>query len=86
MNTTADRDALDRLLDPVRECLTPEVAARIAALRADPATQVKLDDLADRHHAGTLTADELAEYEAIVRAGSLIAVLQAKARAVLAVG
>jgi hypothetical protein len=48
------------LLDPVRDCLTPEVAARIVALRA--------------------------EYESLVQAGNLIAVLQAKARAALAKG
>lgn len=86
MNTTAERDALDRLLDPVRDCLTPDVAARLAALRADAATQAKIDDFASRNQAGTLTPDERAEYDALVRAGNFIAVLQAKARTVLAGG
>jgi hypothetical protein len=86
MTTTLDRDALDRLLDPVRDCLTPDVAARLVALRADDTIQAKLDDFATRNQAGTLTTDERAEYEALVRAGNFIAVLQAKARVVLAGG
>jgi DNA-binding FadR family transcriptional regulator len=84
MNTTAERDALDRLLDPVRDCLTPEVAARLVALRADAAIQAKLDDFAARNQADTLSPHERAEYEALVRTGNFIAVLQAKARVVLA--
>ncbi len=83
MTTTAKTQTLDRFLDPVKNCLTPEVAARIAALRADAVTQARVDDLAERHAECQLSADELAEYDAIVRANSLIAVLQSKARAVL---
>jgi hypothetical protein len=68
----AEVDTLDRLLDPVRDCLTPEVAARIAALRADTATQERLDELAGKNAAGQLSAEERAEYEAYVRAGNPI--------------
>ena len=73
---------LDRLLDPVRDAFTPEVARAIADLRADAATQDRLDDLAERHHEGGLSPDELAEYQALVNAINLISVLQAKARTV----
>lgn len=85
---TADhrRRVLDRLLNPVRDVLTPEVARAIAGLRADSATQDRLDDLAERHHEGRLSADELAEYEALVNGINLISVLQAKARSVLVPG
>ena len=86
MSTTAELAALDRLLDPVRDCLTAEVAARIAALRADAATQDRLDELAGKNAEGTITPGERADYEALVSAGNLIAVLQAKARAALARG
>jgi hypothetical protein len=87
MNTmTAEVEALDTLLDPIRACLTPEVAARIVDLRADAVAQAQLDDLADRNAEGRLTPAERLKYEALVRAGNLIAVLQAKARAVLASG
>lgn len=74
---------LDRFLNPVRDILTPEVARAIADLRADPATQDRIEDLAHRHREGQLSADELTEYEALVGGANLIAVVQAKARSVL---
>lgn len=84
MNATLERSTLGRLLDPLRDCLTPEVAAKIAALRADAETQAKLDDFAERNGEGTLTPAERDEYRALVSAGNLIAILQAQARSVLA--
>jgi len=83
--TTAgrQRQVLDRFLNPVRDALTPEVANAIADLRADEATQQLIEDLAQRHHEGQLTPDERAEYEALVSATNVVAVLQAKARSVL---
>ncbi len=74
---------LDRLLNPVRDILTPEVARAIADLRADHVTQDRIEDLAHRHHEGQLSPEELSEYEALVNGANLIAVLQAKARSVL---
>ena len=71
---------LDRMLEPVSNCLTPEVARRLVQVRADPELQARIDDLADRCTEGTLTAEEKREYETYVRAGNLIAILQAKAR------
>jgi hypothetical protein len=80
---TQNRNVLDRLLKPVRDVLTPEVAQAIADLRADETTQARLDDLAERHHEGQLSAEELAEYRTLVSGINLISVLQAKARSVL---
>ncbi|MEI8041015.1 MAG: hypothetical protein WCL11_06380 [Verrucomicrobiota bacterium] len=71
---------LDRMLEPVGDCLTPEVAHRLLQLRADPQLQARIDELADRCTEGDLTEEEEFEYETYVRAGNLIAVLQAKAR------
>lgn len=79
----AEPPVLDQLLDPIRDCLTKEVAAKIAALRADARTQAKLDEFAEKNKEGTLTANERTQYEALVQAGAMIAVLQAKARSVL---
>jgi len=76
-------DLLDRLLDPVGRALSPEAARRLIALRADADAQAKMDDLADRANEGLLTPDERAEYESLVAATTLIAILQAKARTVL---
>lgn len=81
--TIENRHVLDRLLNPVRDVLTPEVAQAIADLRADATTQERLDDLAERHHEGQLTPDELTEYQSLVSGVNLISVLQAKARSVL---
>lgn len=81
--TTGNSTILDRFLDPVRDVLTPEVAQAILDLRADPATQDRIEDLAHRHHESQLDAEELAEYQALVSASNLVAVLQAKARSAL---
>ena len=74
----------DRLLDPVARCFTPEVAKRIADLRADPPTQARIDELAAKCREGLLTEAERREYGAYVEAIDLIGILQAKARAMLA--
>lgn len=76
--------ALEKLLDPVSRCLTPESARELAELRADPAIQARLDELAEKCTEGQLTEEESAEYETYVRALDFIAVLQSKARRVLA--
>jgi hypothetical protein len=78
----AQNTILDRFLNPIRDVLTPEVAKAIVDLRADDATQERIEDLAHRHHEGQLDAQELAEYQSIVNAANLVAVLQAKARSV----
>jgi hypothetical protein len=74
---------LDRLLDPVGRALSPEAARRLVALRADADAQAKIDDLADRANDGTLTPEERTEYESLITAANIIAVLQSKARHVL---
>lgn len=74
---------LDELFDPVSRCLTPDVARRIAGLRASPQVQQTLDDLAEKSTEGTLTDAERADYETYVRAINFIGLLQAKARAVI---
>jgi uncharacterized protein YnzC (UPF0291/DUF896 family) len=82
--TSSSSAVLDQVIDPVGQCFTPEVAKRIAALRATPAVQNRLDELADKSNEGTLTAAERDDYEALVRAINFVGVLQAKARRVVA--
>jgi len=84
MSQTRETIALDRLLDPVSRCLTPEVARQLVALRADPELQQRVDALADKCTEGQLTAEEREEYETYVRASRFVAILQAKARKLLA--
>jgi hypothetical protein len=77
-------DFLDRLLDPVGRALTPEAAKRLIALRADAAAQGRIDELAERANEGILTTEERGEYESLIAAAGVVALLQTKARAILA--
>ena len=80
MEPEVQTELLDQILDPLSRCLTPEVARRVIELRANPAAQLRMDELAEKCNNGDISPDERAEYEVYVVAGSLIAVLQAKAR------
>jgi hypothetical protein len=74
---------LDRLLDPVGRCLTPEVAQKLLELRADAELQARIEELAEKCNEGQLTSAEREEYEAYVATSNFIAILQAKARRLL---
>ena len=84
MSTVHENTALDELLDPVARCFTPEVARQIASLQADPALESRLDELARKANEGELSEREHEQYEAYVEAIDVIAVLQSKARRILA--
>jgi hypothetical protein len=83
MRAEAEISLLDRILAPVTDCLTPEAARRLVALRADPEAQQRIDELADKCTEGSLSPQERSEYEAYVAAVNVLAVLQAKARTLL---
>ena len=74
---------LDRLLAPFADCLTPEVAAKVANMQADEEIQKRINYLADRANEGLLTLQEQDEYDGYLHAIDVIAVLQAKARSQL---
>src|SRR5262249_42760725 len=78
-----DTPVLDRLHDPVAEILTPQVARKLVRLRFDSAAQAKIDHLARKCNEGELTEAERREYESYVHAIDFVAILQAKARALL---
>ena len=71
------------VLDPFMECLTPEVAARIASFQSAPMAQLRLDYLADQANEGLLTAEEQVEYESYRSVFHFVTILQSKARASL---
>jgi hypothetical protein len=75
---------LDRLISPLGDCLTPESARRILALKADPKLQAYIDDLAARHSEGQLRPGEQAEYGRYVSFSTFVAILKSKARQLLA--
>lgn len=81
--SSAETTYFDRILDPVTDCFTPQVARRLAELRADQKTQARLDLLAEKANEGQLTPEEDIEYKQSIDAIDVLAILQAKARAYL---
>jgi len=75
---------LERLLEPVSRSLNIEAARKLVQLKADAKTQARVDQLARKCNEGDLNPAERSEYETFVAAGNLIAILQAKARLILA--
>jgi hypothetical protein len=84
MSAKTPSPLLDRLVDALGQCLTPESAKRVIELKADPPTQALIDDLSERCSEGTLTAEERADYANYVSFGTFVALLKSKARQVLA--
>ena len=80
---TIDGPVLGRIIDPLARILTPEVARKLVRLRFDAKTQSEIDKLARKCNEGELSDDERREYETYVHAIDFIAILQAKARALL---
>jgi hypothetical protein len=76
-------NVLDEILEPIGNCLTPEVARRLVKLRAPPEDQRRMEELANKCDNGELSADEQAEYDTRIMAGNFIAILKAKARRLL---
>lgn len=77
---------LERLLEPVSQCLNVEAARKLIRLKADAPAQARVDELARKCNEDQLTPAERSEYERYVTAGTLIAILQAQARLLLAKG
>jgi hypothetical protein len=84
MKATQSAAVLDQLVAPLGDCLTPESARRLLALKADPKLQAHVDDLAERHSRGELAAEEQAEYGRYVSYSTFVAILKSKARQLLA--
>jgi hypothetical protein len=74
---------LTAILDPLGECMTPEVARRVIQLRASAEANIRMHLLAGKSAQGTLSEEEREEYESCVSAGTFIAILQAKARKIV---
>ena len=75
---------LDEMLEPVSRCFNVDAARALVNLRVEERTQARVDELAEKCNEGQLTPEEHSEYEAYVQASTLIGILQAKARHLLA--
>ncbi len=74
---------LDRLIAPLGDCLTPESARRLLALKPDPDLVSRIDDMATCNTEGRLTAEESAEYGRYISYATFVAILKSKARQLL---
>jgi hypothetical protein len=75
---------IDRLVQPLVECLTVEGAKRLLSIKADPQLRSRMEELAEKSTEGTLTASERQEYTSYVSFGTFIAILKSEARQLLA--
>ena len=82
MSQTQSASILDRLLEPLGDTMPVEYARKLVELRAGPADQERIDELADKCNEGLLTPEEREEYERYVQAIQVITVLQLKASVV----
>lgn len=80
----ANGSVLEQMLELVGWCLGPETARALVELRIDPKTQTRDEELARKANEGQRSPSERSEYEAYIQAGTLISILQGKARRVLA--
>ena len=84
MKSSKHASVLNQLIAPLGECLTPESARRLLALKADAALQASVAEMAARHRESLLTPDEQAEYGNYVSYSTFVAILKSKARQLLA--
>ena len=84
MNNGRGTAVLDDMLEPLSRCFGLETARALVGFRLDDRTQARVEELAEKCNEGQLTAEERNEYEAYVQASTLIGILQAKARRLLA--
>ena len=84
MANVNDVSSLERLLRPLRRELSAELAGALLHLKADTEVQARYDELAGKNTEGALSAAERAELESLVRANSILSLLKAEARALIA--
>ena len=84
MTASIDSDAFDRGTDPILQFFTVDQAKGIVQYRGNPEMHDRIEHLAAKANEGELTPQEQAEYEGYVRANKFMAILQAKARKLLA--
>jgi hypothetical protein len=73
-------NALEKLLRPLSRELSLELARALARIRADPETQARYEQLAEKNTEGQLSPEERAELESLVRANTLLGIVKAEAQ------
>ena len=86
MAADSTQTVFERVLTAVGQCLDRQSAEALLRLRAETEMQGRIEELADKCTEGRLTPEERDEYDALIRVGNFVAILQAKARRLLAEG
>jgi hypothetical protein len=76
MESTSPMTALNRMLDPLSDCLNAEAARRIVALRIAPDIQARIEELAERCNEGQLTEAERVEYDGYVEGAEIVSLIK----------
>jgi hypothetical protein len=84
MSRILDTPVLERMLEPVTRSLNVAAAKKLVRLKADAKVQARVAKLARKCNEGELTPEEAAEYDRYIAFGDFVAILQAKARLLLA--
>jgi hypothetical protein len=74
---------LARVIEADQSEMTPDVARYLLSMRLPRADSDRLDELSAKARAGTLTDQEAAELDSYLHIGSLLAVMQSRARRLL---
>ena len=81
MNQAIDT-TLERFVDHLVRGFTPELARHFTELpQPDAEFQARLDELADKANEGTLSGDEVREYDTYIELMDFVALMRLKARA-----
>jgi hypothetical protein len=83
MGTPSSTPVLDEILKPVTQCLTLDNARKILHYRPNRKVEARIRKLARKCNEGELTPEERAEYETYVFAGEFVALIRAKAQALV---
>ena len=83
MKTNGDIAGLERLLRPLSQGLTTELARALVDLTADEETQARYDALAEKKNQGEITPREEEELESLVCGSTFLGLLKLEAQLVL---
>jgi hypothetical protein len=83
MSATSEIAILARIFDKDDTPMSPEMARGILAMNFPEEDRKRMDELAEKARAGTLTSEERSEAENYARAGHILSILRSKARMAL---
>jgi len=73
-------DIFDSIVDPLIGCLDAESARRVADFQIASIVQDRVDELAEGANEGTLSKEELDEYDGLIVIGDFLSLLRISAR------